>query len=48
VQQKDTDIVENQRLTFNYELEDKLKSGYYRVAVYTDIGLLGASSFRLQ
>lgn len=48
VQQKDTDIVENQRLTFNYELEDKLKSGFYRVAVYTDIGLLGAASFRLQ
>ncbi|MBI1224254.1 MAG: hypothetical protein GC192_03370 [Bacteroidetes bacterium] len=48
VQKKDTDIVENQRLTFTHELEDKLKSGYYRVAVYTDIGLLGAASFRLQ
>lgn len=48
VQQKDIDITENQRLSFNYELEDKLKSGYYRVAVYTDIGLLGAASFRLQ
>lgn len=48
VQKKDTDIVENQRLTFTHELEDKLKGGYYRVAVYTDIGLLGASSFRLQ
>jgi cell division protein FtsB len=48
LQQKDMDIVENQRLTFNYELEDKLKSGFYRVAVYTDIGLLGAASFRLQ
>lgn len=48
VQKKDVDIVENQRLTFTHELEDKLKSGFYRVAVYTDIGLLGASSFRLQ
>lgn len=48
VQQKDIDVGENQRLSFNHELEDKLKSGFYRVAVYTDIGLLGAASFRLQ
>jgi chromosome segregation ATPase len=48
VQKKDTDIVQNQRLTFTHDLEDKLKSGFYRVAVYTDIGLLGAASFRLQ
>ncbi|MCF8247474.1 MAG: hypothetical protein K9J37_20825 [Saprospiraceae bacterium] len=48
VQKKDTDVVENQRLTFSHTLEDKLKSGYYRVAVYTDIGMLGAASFRLQ
>lgn len=48
VQQKETDIVENQRLTFTHDLEDKLKSGFYRVAVYTDIGMLGAASFRLQ
>jgi DNA repair exonuclease SbcCD ATPase subunit len=45
---QEVNIVENQRLQFNHELEDKLKSGYYRAAVYTDIGLLGASSFRLQ
>lgn len=48
VQKKETDIVQNQRLTFTHDLEDKLKSGFYRVAVYTDIGLLGAASFRLQ
>ncbi len=48
VQKKEIDIVENQRLTFTHDLEDKLKSGFYRVAVYTDIGLLGAASFRLQ
>jgi DNA repair exonuclease SbcCD ATPase subunit len=48
VKQQDIDIVENQRLSFTHDLEEKLKSGYYRVAVYTDIGLLGASSFRLQ
>lgn len=45
---KDVDIADNQRLNFSYELEDKLDSGVYRVAVYTDIGLLGASSFILR
>ncbi|MBK9013056.1 MAG: hypothetical protein IPM82_02650 [Saprospiraceae bacterium] len=48
VQKKDTDVVENQRLTFTHDLEDKLKAGFYRVSVYTDIGMLGAASFRLQ
>ena len=48
VKQQDVDVVENQRLSFTHELDEKLRSGYYRVAVYTDIGLLGASSFRLQ
>ena len=48
VKEQEVNVVENQRLSFAHELEDKLKSGYYRVAVYTDIGLLGASSFRLQ
>jgi chromosome segregation ATPase len=48
VKAKDVDITENQRLSFVYDLEDKLKPGYYRVAVYTDIGLLGSSSMRLR
>jgi prefoldin subunit 5 len=48
VKKQEVNVVENQRLSFSHELEDKLKSGYYRVAVYTDIGLLGAASFRLQ
>lgn len=48
VKEQDVNIGENQRLSFSYDLEQKLKSGYYRVAVYTDIGLLGAASFRLQ
>lgn len=48
VKSQEVNIEENQRLSFAYDLEDKLKSGYYRVAVYTDIGLLGASSFRLR
>ena len=47
-QQKEINIVENQRLSFTHELDEKLKAGYYRVSVYTDIGMLGASSFRLQ
>ncbi len=48
VKAQDVDITENQRLSFVYDLEDKLAPGYYRVAIYTDIGLLGASSMRLR
>ncbi|MEL6863685.1 MAG: hypothetical protein AAFP19_04665 [Bacteroidota bacterium] len=45
---RDVDITENQRLSFQHNLAEKLKRGYYRVMVYTDIGLLGASSIRLR
>lgn len=45
---KEINITDSQRLTFNHTLASKLKAGYYRVAVYTDIGLLGATSFRLR
>ena len=45
---KETNIVANQRLEFIHELGSKLSTGFYRVAVYTDIGLLGANSFRLR
>lgn len=45
---KEINITDNQRLTFAHELATKLKAGYYRVAVYTDIGMLGATSFRLR
>ena len=45
---KEVDIAENQRLAFTHDLSDKLEPGYYRAAVYTDIGLLGAASFRLR
>ncbi|MCO6492392.1 MAG: hypothetical protein J5I98_28500 [Phaeodactylibacter sp.] len=48
VKAKDVDITENQRLSMVYDLEDKLAAGYYRVAIYTDIGMLGASSLRLR
>lgn len=45
---KEANITANQRLDFIHELGSKLESGFYRVAVYTDIGLLGANSFRLR
>lgn len=48
VKEQEVNIEESQRLSFSHDLEEKLKTGYYRVAVYTDIGLLGASSFRLR
>ena len=48
VKAKDVDITKDQRLSFAYDLEEKLDPGYYRVAIYTDIGLLGASSMRLR
>jgi chromosome segregation ATPase len=48
VKVQEVNIEESQRLAFTYDLEEKLKGGYYRVAVYTDVGLLGASSFRLR
>lgn len=48
VKSKDVNVGDNQRLSFNYELEDKLKPGFYRASVYTDVGLLGASSFQLR
>ncbi|MFT4759778.1 MAG: chromosome segregation ATPase [Paraglaciecola sp.] len=48
VKTKEVNIGQSQRLSFDQDLENKLRSGYYRVAVYTDIGLLGASSVRLR
>lgn len=48
VKAKDVDITESQRLSFVYDLEEKLDPGFYRVSVFTDIGLLGSSSLRLQ
>lgn len=45
---KEVRLEENQRLSFTHEISEKLNKGYYRVIVYTDIGLLGASNFRLR
>jgi hypothetical protein len=44
---KEVNITSNQRLSFSHNMEDKLKPGFYRVAVYTDIGMLGSANFRL-
>lgn len=48
VRAKDVNITASQRLSFTHDLEDRLRTGFYRVSVFTDIGLLGAASFRLQ
>lgn len=48
VETREENITESQRITFNHELENKLDAGYYRASVYTDIGLLGSSNFRLR
>jgi cell division protein FtsB len=45
---KEVNISTSQRISFKHELSEKLKAGFYRVSVYTDIGLLGASSFKLE
>ncbi|MEM6397155.1 MAG: hypothetical protein AAF741_12470 [Bacteroidota bacterium] len=44
---KDYNVEESQRISFVHELSDKLNSGVYRAQIFTDIGILGASSFRL-
>lgn len=45
---KEVNITNAQRISFKHDLSERLKSGFYRVTVYTDIGILGASSFRLR
>ncbi len=46
-QVKQVFLESTQRLSFVHQMEEKLKSGNYVVAIYCDKGLLGASSFRL-
>jgi DNA repair ATPase RecN len=48
VSEQNVDIQESQRLSFTHKLEEKLKAGFYRASVYTDLGLLGTSSFRMR
>ena len=47
-QTKSVVLQETQRFSFNYKLEERLKSGNYVAAIYCDKGLLGAASFRLR
>lgn len=48
VEAREENIGASQRIEFGHELEEKLDAGYYRVSIYTDIGLLGSSNFRLR
>jgi len=45
---KEVNVQKSQRISFTHELDEKLRGGYYRISVYTDIGLLGATNFRLR
>lgn len=45
---KEVNVGDSQRLSFSHDLSEKLDRGFYRASVFTDIGLLGAASFRLQ
>jgi hypothetical protein len=46
-QVKQVMINDTQRLSFTFNLDERLRAGGYVVAIYCDAGLLGASSFRL-
>lgn len=46
VMRKELDILEKQRVDFEYNIEDKMEAGYYEIEIYTDIALLGKTSFR--
>lgn len=48
VSEQNVEIQESQRLSFNHDLESKLKPGYYRSSIYTDLGLLGSASFLMR
>lgn len=48
VEVKEEDLADSQRLTFVHELENKLDAGNYTLSAYTDVGLLGSSTFRLR
>ncbi len=46
-QTKQVNLAASQRLSFSYNVEEKLKAGTYVATVYADFGILGSSSFRL-
>jgi cell division protein FtsB len=48
VEAREENIGASQRIEFTHNLENKLDEGYYRVSVFTDIGLLGSANFRIR
>ena len=48
VESKEVNIAASQRLSFKHALSEKLSPGFYRASVFSEIGLLGATSFRLR
>lgn len=44
---REVQIDKGQRINFIWELEDKIKAGYYRVEIHSNKGFLGEASFRL-
>lgn len=48
VEKRQETLSNSQRLTFSHELENKLDAGQYTLSAYTDVGLLGSSTFRLR
>ena len=44
---REYNIEASQRISFVHERGSRLDEGYYRAQVFTDVGLLGASSFHL-
>lgn len=45
---KEVNIIKDQRISFLYELDDKLGAGVYTATVYSTIGVLGSVSFQLR
>ena len=48
VKSQNVNVTNSQRLSFKHDIDPRLSEGYYRVSTYTDIGLLGSSTFRLR
>lgn len=44
---REVEIEPNQRINFEWELEDKVEAGYYRVEIHSEDGFLGEASFLL-
>lgn len=48
-QAKEVNLTTSQRLSFKHEIQERrLTPGYYRVAIYSDMGFLGSAGFQLR